>query len=212
MSKILIIGQVADGKLNAGVAKVVAAAKMIGGEITIALFGASVGDAAAQAAKLDGVTKVLKVERADNDSGLAAVLAPQIVELAAGYTHLLFPGTTFGKDLAPRVAAKLDVQQLSDIMAVHSATSFDRPIYAGNAIVTVEAPAGLVLATVRLASFAVVGETGSAAIESSAPAPLRRRTPASSSSRRRRASVRTSSPPPRSFPVVARWVAPRISR
>jgi len=178
MSKILIIGQVADGKLNAGVAKVVAAAKMIGGEITIALFGASVGDAAAQAAKLDGVNKVLKVERADNDSGLAAVLAPQIVELAAGYTHLLFPGTTFGKDLAPRVAAKLDVQQLSDIMAVHSATSFDRPIYAGNAIVTVEAPAGLVLATVRLASFAVVGETGSAAIESvttSAAAPTHTR-------------------------------------
>lgn len=165
MSKILIVGEVADGKLNAGVAKVVAAAKGIGGEITIALFGKDVAAAAAQAAKLDGVAKVLKVERAENEFPLAAVIAPQAAELAKGYSHVLFPGTTFGKDLAPRVAAKLDVQQISDVMAVHGATSFDRPIYAGNAIVTVEAPAGTVVATVRLASFTAVGETGSAAVE-----------------------------------------------
>ena len=165
MSKILIVGQMAEGKLNAGVAKVVAAAKGIGGDIVIALFGKDVAAAAEQAAKLDGVAKVLKIERAENEHELAAVLAPQIAEIAAGYSHVLFPGTTFGKDLAPRVAAKLDVQQISDVMAVHGATSFDRPIYAGNAIITVEAPAGTVVATVRLASFTAVGEGGSAAIE-----------------------------------------------
>ncbi len=165
MSKILVIGEIADGKLNSGVAKVVAAAKAIGGEVVVALLGADVGAAAEGAAKLDGVTKVLKVERAENAQILAATYAPQVAELAAGYSHVLFPGTAFGKDLAPRVAAKLDVQQISDIMAVHSATSFDRPIYAGNAITTVDAPEGAVVATVRLASFTAVGEGGSAAIE-----------------------------------------------
>ncbi len=167
MSKILVIGEHADGKLNGGVAKVVAAAKAIGGEISVALFGAHVGGAAEQAAKLDGVTKVLKIERAENAHPLAATFAPQVVELAkGGYTHLLFPGTTFGKDLAPRVAAKLGAQQISDVMAVHGPTSFDRPIYAGNAIQTIEAPAApAVVATVRLASFTAVAATGSAAIE-----------------------------------------------
>ncbi|HZR34133.1 MAG TPA: FAD-binding protein [Nevskia sp.] len=167
MSKILIIGQQADGKLNAGIAKVVTAAKAIGGEIHVAVFAKDGSAAAAEAAKLDGVTKVLQVDRAENDHALAAVLAPQIVALAKnGYSHILAPGTTFGKDLLPRVAAKLGVQQVSDVMAVHGPTSFDRPIYAGNAIVTVEAPAApAVVATVRLASFSAVGATGSAAVE-----------------------------------------------
>ncbi|MFT4046137.1 MAG: FAD-binding protein [Solimonas sp.] len=165
MSKILIIGETADGKLNSGVAKVVAAAKAIGGEIVVALLGTDVSGPAAEAATLDGVTQVLKVERAENAHVLAATYAPQVAELAAGYSHVLFPGTAFGKDLAPRVAARLDVQQISDIMHVHGATSFDRPTYAGNAITTVEAPAGTVVATVRLASFTAVGAGGSAAIE-----------------------------------------------
>ena len=166
MSKILVVGQLADGKLNASVSKVLSAAKAIGGEVHVALFAASVGSAADEAAKLDGVAKVLKIERAENDHAIAAIIAPQVVELAkGGYTHVLFPGTTFGKDLAPRVAAKLDVPQVSDVMAVHSATSFDRPIYAGNAITTVEAPAGTIVATIRLASFTAVAATGSAAVE-----------------------------------------------
>ncbi len=167
MSKILVIGEIADGKLNAGVAKVVACAQQIGGEIVVALLGADVAGPAAEAAKLDGVSKVLKVERAENAHILAATYAPQIVELAAGYSHVLFPGTSFGKDTAPRVAAKLGVQQVSDVMVAHSATSFDRPTYAGNAIVTVEAPAApAIVATVRLASFTAVGSSGSAAVES----------------------------------------------
>jgi len=167
MSKILIIGQQADGKLNSGIAKVVTAAKQIGGEIDIAIFAKDGSAPAAQAAALSGVTKVLQLDRAENDHALSAVVAPQVVELARkGYTHILAPGTTFGKDLLPRVAAKLGVQQVSDVMAVHGPTSFDRPIYAGNAILTVEASAApAVVATIRLASFAAVGGGGSAPIE-----------------------------------------------
>ncbi len=166
MSKILIVAEHAEGKLNSGVAKTVAAAKGLGGEIHVAVLAADAAAVADQAAKLDGVSKVLAVSNAANAQPVAAVLAPQVVELAKnGYTHVLFPGTTFGKDLAPRVAAKLDVQQISDIMAVHGATSFERPIYAGNAITTVEAPAGTVVATVRQASFQAVGAGGSAAVE-----------------------------------------------
>ncbi|MCK9192900.1 MAG: FAD-binding protein [Nevskia sp.] len=167
MSKILIVGQHADGKLDSGTAKVVSAAKMIGGEIHVAIFAIDGTAVAGQAAVLDGVSKVLQIDRAENGHALAVVVAPQVVELAQqGYSHVLTPGTTSGKDLLPRVAAKLGVQQISDIMAVHSATSFDRPIYAGNAIVTVEAPAApLVVATVRLASFQAVGAAA-------APAPV----------------------------------------
>jgi electron transfer flavoprotein alpha subunit len=167
MSKILIIGQQAEGKLSSSIAKVVAAAKLVGGDIEVAIFAKDGSGAAAEAAKLDGVTKVLQIDRAENDHGLAAIVAPQVVELAKkGYSHVFAPGTTFGKDLLPRVAAKLGAQQVSDIMAVHGPTSFDRPIYAGNAIVTVEAPAApAVVATIRLASFSGVGSSGSAAIE-----------------------------------------------
>jgi electron transfer flavoprotein alpha subunit len=166
MSKVLIVAEHAEGKLNNGVAKTVAAAKGIGGEIHVAVFAADAAGVAAQAAKLDGVTTVLAVSDAANAHPMAAVLAPQVVEVAeGGYTHLLFPGTTFGKDLAPRVAAKLDVQQISDIMATLGPTSFERPTYAGNAITTVEAPAGTVVATVRLASFQAVGSGGSAAVQ-----------------------------------------------
>ncbi|AXQ29624.1 electron transfer flavoprotein subunit alpha/FixB family protein [Solimonas sp. K1W22B-7] len=165
MSKILVIAEHSDGKLNAGVAKAVAAAQKIGGEIAIAVLAADGAAVGSQAAKLDGVAKVVVVNNAANVYPIAAILAPQIAELAAGYTHVLFPGTTFGKDLAPRVAAKLNVQQVSDIMAVHAPNKFDRPIYAGNAITTVEAAAGTVVATVRQASFTAVGESGSAAVE-----------------------------------------------
>lgn len=166
MSKTLIVAQHADGKLNAGTAKVVAAAAAIGGEVSVAVFGTEVSAVAAQAAQLSGVHRVLQIDHPANDHLLSAVLAPQIVSLAAqGYTHLLFPGTTFGKDLAPRVAAKLGVPQISDVMAVHSPTRFDRPIYAGNAITTVDAAPGTLVATVRLASFTAVAEAGAAEVE-----------------------------------------------
>lgn len=167
MSKILVVAEHANGKLNAGVAKVLAAAQKIGGDIEVVVFAADGSSVAAEAAQLAGVKKVLQADNAANDHVMAVVLAPQIVELASkGYTHVLVPGTTFGKDLAPRVAAKLGVPQVSDVMAVHSASSFDRPTYAGNAITTVEVPAGTtVIATVRLASFTAVAGGNSAAVE-----------------------------------------------
>jgi electron transfer flavoprotein alpha subunit len=168
MSKILIIGE-HDGKtLNPATAKCVTCAKSVpGAEITIALLGADTAAVAAQAAQLAGVKSVVRVDRAENAHPLAATFAPQIVALAADHSHLFGPSTSFGKDLMPRVAALLGVPQISDLMAVEGAHRFRRPIYAGNAIVTVEAdPARKLVATVRVASFEAAGTGGSASIDS----------------------------------------------
>jgi electron transfer flavoprotein alpha subunit len=168
MSKILIIGEHDGGKLNPAIAKCVTCAGAIpGNEITICLFGADTSAVAAQAAAIAGVKHVLRVDRAENAHPLSAVFAPQVAALAADYTHVFGPSTTFGKDLTPRVAGLLGVAQVSDLMAVESAHRFRRPIYAGNAIITVEAdPARKVVATVRVASFEAAGGGGSASIES----------------------------------------------
>jgi electron transfer flavoprotein alpha subunit len=168
MSKILIIGE-HDGKtLNPATAKCVTCAKAISGaEITIAVLGADTAAVAAQAAALAGVKSVIRVDRAENEHPLAATFAPQIVALAADFTHVFGPSTSFGKDLTPRVAALLGVPQVSDLMAVEGAHRFRRPIYANNAIVTVEAdPARKLVATIRVASFEAAGTGGSAAVES----------------------------------------------
>ena len=168
MSKILIIGE-HDGKaLNPATAKCVTCAKSIpDAEITIALLGADTAAVAAQAAALAGVKAVVRVDRAENEHPLAATFAPQIVALAQDYSHLFGPSTSFGKDLMPRVAALLGVPQISDLMAVEGAHRFRRPIYAGNAIVTVDAdPARKLVATVRVASFQAAGTGGSASIDS----------------------------------------------
>jgi len=130
------------------------------------VLAADASAVAAQAAAIAGVGKVLVVENAANAESIAAVLAPQVAKLAAGYTHVFGPSTTFGKDLMPRVAALLGVGQVSDIMGVGGSHSFTRPIYAGNAILTVEAPADAALvATVRVASFEAAAQGGSAGIE-----------------------------------------------
>ena len=166
MSKILIVAEHLNGQLNASTARCVTCAREIKPESIDVLVLADAPDAvAAQAAKLDGVAKVLTAARAENAHALAAVLAPQIAAAAKnGYTHLLLPSTTFGKDVAPRVAALLGVVQVSDIMSMGGAHSFTRPIYAGNAIVTVETPAdGIVVGTVRTASWPAVGEAANAA-------------------------------------------------
>ena len=170
MSKILIVGE-HDGKtLNPATAKCVTCAKAIpGAEISIALLGADTAAVAAQAAQIAGVKSVVRVDRPENEHPLAATFAPQILALAEGYSHLFGPSTSFGKDLMPRVAALLGVPQISDLMAVEGAHRFRRPIYAGNAIVTVEAdPARKLVATVRVASFEAAGSGGSASIESKA--------------------------------------------
>ncbi|HEX4153114.1 MAG TPA: FAD-binding protein [Steroidobacteraceae bacterium] len=168
MSKILIIGE-HDGKaLNPATAKCVTCAKSIpDADITVAVLGADTASVAAQAAALSGVKSVMRVDRPENAHPLAATFAPQIVALAADYSHLLGPSTSFGKDLMPRVAALLGVPQISDLMAVESAYRFRRPIYAGNAIVTVDAdPGRKLVATVRVASFEAAGTGGTAAVES----------------------------------------------
>jgi electron transfer flavoprotein alpha subunit len=120
---------------------------------------------ATEAAKIDGVSKVLAAANPDNAHALAAAYAPQIAAAAKnGYTHVFAPSTTFGKDVMPRVAALLGVAQVSDIMKVIDAHTFQRPIYAGNAIVTVAAPADQTLvATVRTASYAAAADSASAA-------------------------------------------------
>jgi electron transfer flavoprotein alpha subunit len=165
MSKILIIAEHANGQLNPSTAKTLTAAKQMGAaSIDIAVLAADAGTVAAQAAALDGVSRVLAIDSAANANALAAALAPQVVALAANYTHVLGPSTTFGKDLMPRVAALLGEAQVSDIMKVLGSHSFQRPIYAGNAIITVEAPKDRKLvATVRNASFAATGNGGATA-------------------------------------------------
>ncbi len=167
-AKVLVVAEHDGAKLNPSTARSVSCARGIpGAEIVVAVCAADAGAVAAQVAQLAGVNRVVKVEDPANAHALGAVLAPQIAALAADYSHILGPSTTFGKDLMPRVAALLDSPQISDIMAVESAHRFRRPVYAGNAIVTVECdPAGKIVGTVRTASFEASGTGGAAPIES----------------------------------------------
>ena len=168
MHKVLIVGE-HDGKaLNPATAKCVTCASGIpDSEITIVVLGADTAAVAAQAAAVAGVKSVLRVDRPENEHPLAAIFAPQLAALAADYTHVFGPSTSFGKDLMPRVAALLGAPQVSDLMAVEGAYRFRRPTYAGNAIVTVEAdPARKLIATVRVASFEAAKSGGNAAVES----------------------------------------------
>jgi electron transfer flavoprotein alpha subunit len=153
--------------LNASVAKCVSCAATIpDAEIVVAVLATDGAGVATAAATIAGVSRVLLVQNPANEPALAAVLAPQLAVLAAGYSHVFGPSTTFGKDLMPRVAALLGAPQVSDVMAAESATRFRRPVYAGNAIATVEAAtAGTLVATVRTASFQAAGSGGPAAVE-----------------------------------------------
>ncbi len=170
MAKVLLIAEHDGAKLNAGTAKVLACCADLGaGSVDVLVSGADgagLDGVCAQAATLSGVSRVLRNARAQNAAPLAAILAPQIVELAAGYGYVLGPSTTFGKDLLPRVAALLGAPAVSDIMKVLGPRSFERPIYAGNAILTVSVPDGApVVGTVRVASYKAVGEQGPAPVE-----------------------------------------------
>ena len=167
MSKVLIVCEHLDGKLNASTAKCVSAAKALNPEaIDIVVLAADPAGVAAEAAMISGVARVLTVTNAANAKAIAQVLAPQVAQLAAGYSHVFGPSTTFGKDLMPCVAALLGVSQVSDIMAVDGSHTFKRPIYAGNAIITVEAAADkAVVATVRTASWPEAARDGAAAVE-----------------------------------------------
>jgi electron transfer flavoprotein alpha subunit len=167
MTKILIIAEHDNHSLNASVAKCVSCASGIANaEIDVAVFAADGRKVAEAAAKIDGVARVLQIDNPANTPSLAAILAPQIAAIANGYTHLFGPSTTFGKDLMPRAAALLDANQISDVMEVLDSHRFKRPVYAGNAILTVEAPADkIVVATVRTASYRSAELNNSARIE-----------------------------------------------
>jgi electron transfer flavoprotein alpha subunit len=166
-AKILIVAEHDGAKLNPSTAKCVTCARALAGaEITVVVCAASAAAVAAQAAQLAGVTGVLTLENPANAHALAALLAPQIVAIAGPFSHVLGPSTTFGKDLMARIAGLLGAPQVSDIMAIESPTRFRRPIYAGNAILTVESSGeGKVVGTVRTASFEAAGGGGTAAIE-----------------------------------------------
>ena len=167
MNRILIVAEHDGARVNPAIAKCVTCARAIPeAEVTLAVFAADPAAVAASAAAIAGVDRVVTITHAAHANALAAAIAPQLAELAAGYSHVFGPSTTFGKDLMPRVAALLDCAQVSDLMAVEGATRFRRPIYASNAIVTVESAAGAkVVATVRIASFEAAGV-------SAAPAPI----------------------------------------
>ncbi len=167
MSKVLIVSEHLNGKLNASTAKCVSAAKALNPDsIDIVVLAADPAGIAAEAAQITNVAKVFTVTNEANANAIAQMQAPQVAALAAGYSHVFGPSTTFGKDLMPCVAALLGVSQVSDIMAVDASHTFKRPIYAGNAIITVEADASrVVVATVRTASWPEAARGGNAAVE-----------------------------------------------
>lgn len=163
---ILVIAEHTNVALGAATLNTVSAAKAIGGEIHVLVAGAGSAAVAEAAAKIDGVSKVLSADNAAFAYQLPENVAPLIAEVGKGYTHILASATTNGKNIMPRVAALLDVDQISEIIAVESADTFKRPIYAGNAIATVQSNAAIKVITVRGTGFdAAAAEGGSAAVE-----------------------------------------------
>ncbi|WP_062362716.1 electron transfer flavoprotein subunit alpha/FixB family protein [Vreelandella aquamarina] len=162
---ILVLAEHHDGALAGATAHVVAAAQQIGGDIDVLVAGENVAAIAESAAKLDGVSKVRVADNAAYAHLLAEPTAALIAELAGDYSHVLAVASTTGKNVLPRVAALKDVAQISEIIAVESVDTFKRPIYAGNAIATVQSEDALKVITVRTTGFDAVGEGGSAAIE-----------------------------------------------
>ncbi|HAQ84962.1 MAG: electron transfer flavoprotein subunit alpha [Pseudomonas sp.] len=163
---ILVIAEHNNAVLAAATLNTVAAAKAIGGDIHVLVAGAGCAAIGEAAAKIEGVSKVLVADDAAYANQLPENVAPLIADLAKDYSHVLAAATTNGKNFLPRVAAKLDVDQISEIIAVESADTFKRPIYAGNAIATVQSSAAIKVITVRATGFdPVSAEGGSAAVE-----------------------------------------------
>ena len=167
---ILVVAEHDNNALNPATRSAVTAASQIGGEIHLLVAGSDCGAVCEEAKGIDGVAKVLHAHDAAYAHPLAENMAALIVSLADGYGHILAPATTTGKDIMPRVAALKDVQQISEIIAVESADTFSRPIYAGNAIETVQSSDGLKIVTVRATAFDKAGDGGSAAVEDVASA------------------------------------------
>jgi electron transfer flavoprotein alpha subunit len=168
---ILVIAEHNNAAINGATLNTVAAAQKIGGEIHVLVAGAGCGDAANAAAKIAGVAKVKLADNAIYAEQTAENLAALVVANAAGYSHILAPATVTGKNMLPRVAALLDVAQISEITAVESADTFVRPTYAGNAMATVKSADAVKVITVRTTGFdAVAAEGGSGAVEAIAAA------------------------------------------
>ncbi|WP_163650106.1 FAD-binding protein [Modicisalibacter sp. 'Wilcox'] len=162
---ILVLAEHHDGQLAGATAHVVAAAQAIGGDIDVLVAGENVAAVAEAAATLDGVRRVRVADAAVYAHQLAEPLADLLVSLADDYSHVLAAASTTGKNVLPRLAALKDVAALSDILSVESTDTFKRPIYAGNAIATVQSGDALKVITVRTTAFDAVGETGSATIQ-----------------------------------------------
>lgn len=164
---VLVIAEHDNASIKAATLNTVTAAAACGGDVHVLVAGHNAGAAAEAAAKVAGVAKVLHADAEGLGHGLAENVAAQVLALASNYSHILFPATASGKNVAPRVAAKLDVAQISDIIKVDSADTFERPIYAGNAIATVQSSDATKVITVRTTGFdAAASSGGSAAVES----------------------------------------------
>ena len=162
---VLVIAEHDNAALSDATHKTVTAAARFGGDVDVLVAGSGADAVAAAAAKIDGVRKVLHAEGAAYEKQLAEAMEALIVPLMSGYDALFAPATTTGKNVTPRIAAKLDVMQLSDITDVIDADTFERPIYAGNAIMTVKSADPKKVVTVRGTAFEAAGEGGSAAVE-----------------------------------------------
>ncbi len=162
----LVIAEHNNATIKGATLNTVTAAIACGGDVHVLVAGMGAGPAAAAAAQIAGVAKVIHVDGAHFAHGLAENMAAQILALASNYSHILFPSTASGKNIAPRVAAKLDVGQISDITKVDSPDTFERPIYAGNAVATVQSADATKVITVRTTGFDPAAATGgSAAVE-----------------------------------------------
>ncbi len=162
----LVIAEHNNASVKGATLNTVTAALQCGGDVHVLIAGHNAAAAAAAAAQIAGVSKVLHAESAGFEHGLAENMAAQVLAIASGYSHLLFPATASGKNIAPRVAAKLDVGQLSDVSKIDSPDTFERPIYAGNAIATVQSLDAVKVITVRTTGFDPAAATGgSAAVE-----------------------------------------------
>jgi electron transfer flavoprotein alpha subunit len=159
----LVIAEHDNASLKGSTHHTVTAALQCGGEVHILVAGSNCGAAAAQAAAIAGVTKVLVADAAHHADGLAENVAEQVLAIAGAYSHILAPATAYGKNILPRVAAKLDVAQISEITKVDSPDTFERPIYAGNAIATVQSSDKIKVITVRTTGFDSAAATGGSA-------------------------------------------------
>ena len=166
----LVIAEHDNASIKGATLNTVTAAAACGGDVHVLVAGHNAGGAAAQAAQIAGVSKVIHADGEGFAHGLAENIAAQVLAIASGYSHIVFPATAAGKNVAPRVAARLDVAQISEISKVISADTFERPIYAGNAIATVQSSDATKVITVRATGFDAAGQGGSAAVETVAAA------------------------------------------